>query len=149
MLNNVTLMGRLTADPELKYTANETAYTNFTIAVERDYSGKSEEKATDFIDITAWRKSAEFVVKYFRKGQLIAVQGSVQTDTYEDKKGTKRKSVKVVANHLYFAGSNQVDSAASSKKSSYKSKSEKPEEKYDEDGYDKFEDIPEDEDLPF
>lgn len=104
MLNTVILMGRLTADPELKKTPSGVSVTTFTVAVERSYA-KHGERQTDFIDIVAWRSTAEFVSKYFRKGQMIAAQGSIQTRTYEDKQGNKRKVVEVQADKVFFADS--------------------------------------------
>ncbi|MBO5831576.1 MAG: single-stranded DNA-binding protein [Alistipes sp.] len=104
MLNNVILMGRLTADPVLKNTASGVAVTSFSLAVERNFADKQTgQRPTDFIDVVAWRGTAEFVCRYFRKGQLVAVQGSLQTRTYEDKDGNKRKAVEVIADNCYFA----------------------------------------------
>lgn len=102
MLNKAILMGRLTSDPELRHTQSNTAVVNFTLAVDRAYS-KDREKQTDFIEVVAWRSTAEFAFKYFRKGQLVAVVGSIQTRTWEDKQGSKRKSVEVVADEVHFA----------------------------------------------
>lgn len=104
MLNNITLMGRLTAEPDYRTTQSGVAFARFTLAVERDYQ-QNGEKQTDFLDITAWRSTADFVSKYFHKGQLVAVNGSLQTDTYTDKDGNKRKSWNVQAQHVYFAES--------------------------------------------
>jgi len=103
MLNNVVLMGRLTADPELRHTPNDIAVTTFSIAVDRDYSRSGAEKQTDFINIVAWRQTAEFVCRYFRKGQLVALRGSIQTRSYNDKEGNKRTAFEVVADNVYFA----------------------------------------------
>lgn len=100
-MNTVILMGRLTADPELKRTANDTAVTSFSIAVDRPMA---KEKTADFINISAWRKTAEFITKYFRKGSMIAIQGSLQTRRYEDKDGNKRTAYEVVANSVEFCG---------------------------------------------
>ena len=97
MLNAVCLMGRLTRDPELRTTASGVSVTSFTLAVERAYVKQGEDRQADFIDVVAWRNTADFVCKYFHKGQLIAVQGSIQTRTYTDKDGNKRKAVEVVA----------------------------------------------------
>lgn len=105
MLNVVALMGRLVADPELRKTTTGISTCTFTIACDRSYVKPGAERQTDFIDIVAWRSSAEFVSKYFRKGQLIAVDGSLQTRTYEDKEGKKRKVFEVVASNLHFAES--------------------------------------------
>lgn len=103
MLNAVCLMGRLTRDPELKTTGSGVSVTSFTLAVDRAYVKQGEDRQADFIDVVAWRGTADFVCKYFRKGQLIAVQGSIQTRTYTDKDGNKRKAVEVVAGNVHFA----------------------------------------------
>ena len=103
MLNVIALMGRLVADPELRHTPNGIATCTFRIAVDRSYSKDGERKA-DFIDIVTWRQTAEFVCKYFHKGSMIAVKGSIQTRNYEDKNGNKRKAVEVVADQAHFAG---------------------------------------------
>ena len=105
MLNVVALMGRLTADPELRYTQSNIPVTSFTLAVDRRYSRQGEEKQTDFINIVAWRQSAEFVSKWFKKGQLVAVDGSIQTRKYQDKEGNNRTAFEVVANNVHFAES--------------------------------------------
>lgn len=101
MLNVVVLNGRLTSDPELKYTPSNVAVTNFTLAVDRAFSGK--EKVTDFINIVAWRSTAEFVSRYFQKGQLVAVQGSLQVRDYTDKDGNRRRVYEVLADQVHFA----------------------------------------------
>lgn len=101
MLNNVSIMGRLVSDPELKKTQNDVSVTSFTIAVER--SG-SKDKETDFIDIVAWRSTADFICKYFNKGKMIAIEGAIRTRTYEDKNGNKRKSVEIFADQVHFCG---------------------------------------------
>lgn len=103
MLNTVALMGRLTADPELRYTGSNIPVTGFALAVERDYKSGDGEKQTDFINIVAWRNTAEFVSKWFCKGQLMAVTGSIQTRKYQDRDGNNRTAVEVVADHAYFA----------------------------------------------
>lgn len=100
MLNKAILMGRLTADPELRHTQNNIPVTSFTLAVDRTFG---KEKQTDFLDIVAWRNTAEFVSKWFRKGMLVAVSGRMQTRTWEDKQGNKRKTVEVVADEVFFA----------------------------------------------
>lgn len=110
MLNNAVIMGRLVADPELRTTGSGVSVTSFTVAVDRRFANKDEEKQADFIDIVAWRQTADFVCKYFRKGSMIAVQGSIQTRTYEDKDGNKRKAVEIVADNVSFCGS-KSDSA--------------------------------------
>lgn len=105
MLNSVSLMGRLTTTPELRTTASGIVMTNFCLAVSRNYSKANEERQVDFIDAIAWRSTAEFVCKYFGKGQLIAIEGFIQTDTYDDKQGIRRKSFQIVAERVHFAGS--------------------------------------------
>lgn len=103
MLNVIALMGRLVADPELRHTPNGVATCTFRIAVDRSFVRAGEERKADFIDIVTWRTSAEFVCKYFRKGSLIAVNGSLQTRNYEDKNGNKRTAYEVVADNVHFA----------------------------------------------
>ncbi len=104
MLNRAILMGRLVADPELRQTPNGVSVCSFRIAVDRNYS-KDRERQTDFIDIVAWRQSAEFVSRYFSKGKMIIVEGSIQTRNYEDKNGNKRTAVEVVADNVQFGES--------------------------------------------
>lgn len=104
MLNVVALMGRLTADPELRYTQSNIPVTSFTLAVDRRYSSGGE-RQTDFINVVAWRQTAEFVSKWFKKGQLVAVDGSIQTRKYQDREGNNRTAVEVVADHAHFADS--------------------------------------------
>ncbi len=104
MLNVVALMGRLVADPELRTTNSGTEVCSFRIACDRSFVRQGEQRQADFIDIVAWRHQAEFVTKYFQKGSLIAIEGSLQTRQYEDKNGNKRTAVEVVANGINFAG---------------------------------------------
>ena len=105
MLNVITVMGRLTSDPELRCTAGGTAVATFTIACERDYSSnETAKKETDFIDCVAWRKTAEFVSKYFAKGSAAVVTGRLQIRNWEDKNGNKRRSAEVMTDNIYFAG---------------------------------------------
>lgn len=112
MLNRVVLMGRLVADPELRHTASNIAVTTFRIAVDRNYTPKGAERQTDFISIVTWRNTAEFVSRYFRKGQLIALEGSIQTRSYVDNQGNNRSAVEVVADQVYFAESRSSSSQA-------------------------------------
>lgn len=102
MLNVVVLTGRLTADPELKSTQSGVSVCSFCIAVERRYKS-GEDRVSDFINIVSWRSSAEFVSKYFKKGQMIAVEGSIQTRKYQDKDGNNRTAFEVLANNVQFA----------------------------------------------
>ena len=131
MLNNVIIMGRLTRDPELRRTQGGTAVTSFTMAVDRDFKSQSGEKETDFIDVVAWRSTAEFVAKYFTKGRMAAVEGRIQVRDWQDKDGNRRKSVEVVADNVY---------SADSKRDS------KPQESRDDQAFDEIED---DGDWPF
>ena len=105
MLNRAILMGRLVADPELRSTQNGTPVITFTLAVNRNFSRSGEQAQTDYIDIVAWRNTAEFVSKWFTRGMQVAVSGRIQTRTWEDKQGQKRKSVEVVADEVFFAES--------------------------------------------
>ena len=115
MLNHITIMGRLTRDPELRRTGSGVAVASFTVAVDRDF-GKSEsgEKETDFIDCVAWRQTGEFVSKYFTKGSMIVVSGRLQIRNWTDKEGNKRRTAEVVADNVYFGESRRsADSNAS------------------------------------
>ena len=125
-------MGRLVADPELRRTSNDIPAARFTLAVDRNYSSGGERQA-DFIDVIAWRKTAEFVSQYFHKGMLVAVQGSIQTRSYTDNQGIKRKAFEIVADHVYFAGPKR-DNAQAAAPSSLEP--------------DDFQEMPDD-DLPF
>lgn len=105
MLNVVALMGRFVADPELRQTTSGIPTCTFRIAVDRSFVRQGEERKADFIDVVVWRQSAEFVCKYFHKGNLVAVNGSLQTRNYEDKSGNKRTAYEVVADNVHFAES--------------------------------------------
>ncbi len=105
MLNCVTLMGRLVADPELRTTTTGRSVCTFSIAVDRSYAKAGEQRQTDFINIVTWEGTANFVSRYFAKGSMIAVQGSIQTRPYEDKNGNKRTAFEVVAREVSFCGS--------------------------------------------
>ena len=104
MLNCAVIMGRLTADPELRQTPNGVSVTRFTVAVDRGYVKQGEERKADFINVIAWRQTAEFVSRYFSKGSMIAVQGAIQTGSYE-KDGIKRSTFEIVADNVSFCGS--------------------------------------------
>lgn len=113
MLNHTVLMGRLTRDPELRRTGSGTPVASFTIAVDRDFSSKDGgEKETDFIDIVAWRSTAEFVSKYFTKGRMAVVSGRLQVRNWTDEKGNNRRSAEVVADNVYFGDSKRTDDNA-------------------------------------
>ncbi len=119
MLNVAVVMGRLVADPELRHTPSDVAVTSFTLAVDRSYVKSGAERQTDFIDIVAWRSTADFVCKYFRKGQMMAVHGSIQTRTYTDKDGNKRKAFEIVADDVNFADSKRNTDGGSNYSNSY------------------------------
>ena len=110
MLNKIFIMGRLTRDPELRRTQSGTAVTSFSLAVDRDFKSQSGEKETDFIDVVAWRSTAEFVAKYFTKGRMAIVEGRLQIRAWQDKEGNNRRSAEVVADNIYF-GDSKRDSA--------------------------------------
>ena len=106
MLNHITIMGRLTRDPELRRTGSGVAVASFTVAVDRDFGGRDGgEKETDFIDCVAWRQTGEFVSKYFTKGRMIVVSGRLQIRSWTDKDGNKRRTAEVVADNCYFGDS--------------------------------------------
>ncbi len=113
MLNSVILMGRMVADPELKTTSSNLSVLSFTVAVDRAYQSQGQERQADFINCVAWRQNADFISKYFRKGQMIALQGSIQTRSYEDRNGNKRTAFEVVVDRASFCGSKSDSSAAS------------------------------------
>ena len=107
MVNNVIVMGRLTRDPELRRTSDGTAVTSFTLAVDRDYT-KETTQNVDFLDCVAWRKNAEFVDRNFEKGRKIMVKGRLQSRNWTDKDGNNRKSMEILAEHIYFADSKRA-----------------------------------------
>ena len=142
-MNTICLMGRLTADPELYNTQSGVAVTSFKLAVDRDYTPKGQEKQADFIPVVAWRQTAEFVCKYFRKGQRAALTGSLQTRSYTDRDGNKRTAYEVVAEHVYFAESKK-DSGAPAPTVDYSDRMPKSAELADD-----FEVIPDEDSVPF
>lgn len=105
MINIVALMGRLTYEPELKSTPNGLSVIRFQLAVDRTYQAKGQERQADFIDCVAWRQTAEFISRYFHKGSMIAIEGTIQTSNYTDKNGNNRKQIEVLANNVSFCGS--------------------------------------------
>ena len=109
MLNHIVLMGRLTRDPELRKTQSGISCASFALAVDRDFKADSDEKETDFIDVVAWRNTAEFVSKYFTKGRMAVVNGRLQIRTWTDKEGNKRRSAEVVSDNVYFGDSKKDD----------------------------------------
>ena len=156
MLNVAAIMGRLTADPELKTTQSGVSVTSFTLAVDRSYAKAGTERQTDFINVVAWRSTAEFVCRYFTKGQMMAVSGPIQTRNYEDKNGNKRTAFEVVANDVSFTGSKR-ESGGSAAGSSYEDAPaaqqrpafSEPAPAYSSGSNEDFEEILGDDDLPF
>ena len=115
MLNHITIMGRLTRDPELRRTGSGIAVASFTVAVDRDFGSRDGgERETDFIDCVAWRQTGEFVSKYFTKGSMIVVSGRLQIRSWNDKDGNKRRTAEVVADNVYFGDSKRDDQGGSS-----------------------------------
>lgn len=110
MLNHIVIMGRLTRDPDLRYTQSQTPVASFTVAVDRDFASRDGgERQTDFIDVVAWRQTAEFVSKYFAKGSMVVVSGRLQIRDWTDREGNKRRSAEVVADNVYFGESKRRD----------------------------------------
>ena len=110
MLNKIIIMGRLTIDPELRRTGSGTAVTSFSLACDRDFKSQSGDKETDFIEVVAWKNTAEFVSKYFSKGRMAVVDGRLQIRDWTDKAGNKRTTAEVVAENVYFADSKRSES---------------------------------------
>lgn len=149
MLNVVVLIGRLTADPEIRYTPSNVPVTTFTIAVNRSYVKQGTERQTDFIDIVAWRSTAEFVCKYFKKGQQIAVQGSLQTRSYTDSQGNRRKAYEVIADNVHFVDSKQGGSTASNSSSTPQTDDNNFSQSFANGNTEDFAEVESDDDLPF
>lgn len=157
MLNVVAIMGRLVADPELRTTPAGQSVCSFRIACDRNYVQQGQQRQADFIDIVAWRQQADFVCRYFQKGSMIAVEGSLQTRNYQDKNGSKRTAVEVVANNISFAGSKRQDgqSAPSYEQQTAnhvqqaKAAQNAPQPAYTQGSMDDFAVISDDDDLPF
>ena len=150
MLNVVAIMGRLVADPELRTTGNGTNVCSFRIACDRNFVQQGQERQADFIDVVAWRQSAEFICKYFQKGSLIAVAGALQSRQYQDKNGNNRTAVEVVARQINFAGSKKpggqpVDDGGEAPPKDYR----EPAPAYSQGSADDFAVISDDGDLPF
>ena len=128
MLNHIVLMGRLTRDPELRYTQSQIPVASFSLAVDRDFGGRDGgERQTDFIDIVAWRSTAEFVSKYFTKGSMAVVSGRLQIRDWTDREGGKRRSAEVVADNVYFGESKRRDGGDTSRPAAPNSRSCSPE----------------------
>ena len=143
MINTVVLMGRLTYEPELRKTPSSVSVLRFQLAVERSYQKNNEEKQTDFIDCVAWRQTAEFISKYFHKGNMLAVEGAVQTNNYTDKNGANRKQVEVLVNNASFCGSKNENGAGAPQGGYMQSEPTHANKDID------FEEIVDDDDLPF
>jgi single-strand DNA-binding protein len=112
MLNRIVIMGRLTRDPELRRTQTGTAVTSFSVAVDRDFRNReSGEKGTDFIDVVAWRQTAEFFCQYFAKGRMVVVEGRLQIREWKDKEGNNRRSAEIVADNIYFGDSKRSENS--------------------------------------
>lgn len=150
MFNKAILIGRLTADPELKQTPNGIAVCSFCVAVDRRFSGRDSEKKTDFINITSWRQQAEFVSRYFHKGDPIGVEGSIQTRNYEDKNGNKRTAVEVVTDNVFFVGG-KSSGGSNAGTSGYTARPAQPaaDTAYASGAASDFEEVETDNDLPF
>ena len=147
MLNSVIMMGRLTADPELRQTPQGVNVCSFTIAVDRTFVKQGEQRQADFFDVVAWRGQADFVSRFFRKGQMIAVQGRMETRTYDDRNGVRRKAYTIVADSLHFADSKKDSNPAPA--NNYAGGSQIPP-AFDNVGGDGFREIDAvDDDLPF
>ena len=140
MLNRIILMGRLTRDPELRRTQSGTAVTSFTLAVDRDFKSQDGEKATDFIDVVAWRNTAEFVSKYFTKGRMAIVEGRLQIRDWTDQNGNKRKAAEVITDNVNF-GDSKYSGSSTVQQDSFDSQNDSVSQD--------FAEIGEDDDLPF
>ena len=133
MLNKIILMGRLTRDPELRHTGSGTAVVSFSLAVDRDFKSQGGEKETDFIDIVAWRSTAEFVNKYFTKGRMAVVEGRLQIRDWTDKEGNKRRTAEVIADNVYF-GDSKKESGGASQQDNFNALNERMNQGFDEIG---------------
>lgn len=140
MINMVALMGRLTFEPEVRTTPSGVSVMRFQVACDRKYQRSGQDRQADFIDCVAWRQTAEFISRYFHKGSMIAVEGTLQTSSYTDKNGNQRKQVEVLANNVSFCGSKSETSGAAG--------SQDEPNNSDADNSD-FDEIPDDDDLPF
>jgi single-strand DNA-binding protein len=144
MLNCAVIMGRLTADPELRQTPSGVSVTRFTVAVDRGYVKAGEERKADFINVVAWRQTAEFVSRYFQKGSMIAVQGSIQTGSYE-KDGVKRYTVEISADNVSFCGSKSETGTSGAPSATVSTAAPS----FSNGGLDDFAAMADDDDLPF
>ena len=155
MLNKVILMGRLVAEPELKTTGSGISVCSFALAVDRNYAKQGTERQTDFINVVAWRQTAEFICRYFAKGQLIALDGSLQSRTYQDRDGNNRSVTEVIADNVYFTGDRR-EKASSENGSNYSASAQQEQQvqqnaanTYASGTTEDFEELLDDGDLPF
>lgn len=139
MLNKVILMGRLTRNPELKTTPSGVSVVTFSLAVERNFAKQGEERKADFINCVAWRNQADFLAKYFEKGQMLALSGNIQTREYDDKNGNRVYVTEVVADEIHFAGDKKADAKPQAKETKTETTTDA----------DEFVLLPADDDLPF
>lgn len=159
MLNVVAIMGRLVADPELRTTQQGTNVCTFRIACERSYTPKGQQRQADFVDIVAWGKTAEFICKFFQRGSMIAVDGSLQTRQYQDKNGNNRTAVEVVTSNVSFAGPKAAGKPATAsyeqqtanhvREANAVHSATQAAPSYEQGNMDDFATIPDDGDLPF
>lgn len=144
MLNNVSIMGRLARDPELRTTTSGKSVVSFTIAKDRDRKDANGQNQTDWIRMTAWEKTAEFICKYFQKGSMIAIEGRLQSKTYQDKNGTNRTDMEVVVEKVYFVGAKSASNTDSNAQPAARQQpTAQPQ------TAPQFEDVSDDPDLPF
>lgn len=146
-MNRVTIMGRLTANPELKTTQSGISVTSFTVAVNRKFKDASGNFTADFIDCVAWRQTAEFITRFFSKGNMIALEGTLQTRMWEDKNGSKRKTTEVVVDGAYFTGSKNEGNNSS--QDYYNAPAGNSAPNFDDIAADDYEIVTNDDDLPF
>lgn len=159
MLNVVAIQGRLTRDPELKTTQSGTSVCSFSIACDRSYTQKDEERKADFFEVAAWRQTAEFICKYFQKGSMIAIEGSLQSRSYQDKNGNNRTKIEILANNVSFCGGKVADKPAvrdfDQQTENYTSEAKaahsapQAAQSYSQGNADDFAEITDDDDLPF
>ena len=151
MLNSVIIMGRLTADPDLRTTNSGVSFCRFSVAVDRNFQKQGQERQTDFINCVSWRQQAEFISKYFRKGQMIAVQGQLQQNSFTDQQGNKRSSYEVLVDRANFCGSKAESGAQQGDRSGgYGGQQQGQSVSYANSGSEDFSDIaPTEDDLPF
>ena len=142
MLNHIVVMGRLTRDPELRKTASGVSVASFSVAVDRDFSQQDGKKETDFLDVVAWRNTAEFAAKYFTKGRMAVVSGRLQIRNWEDKEGNKRRTAEILAENIYFGDSKKEGDSSGGYKAAGKAVDVEP-------GEGEFAEIEDEEDSPF